>query len=293
MWQQLIEQDAAPEPDATHIRVRGADGYWAVLDLEDALRPEVMLANSLEGRPLNALHGAPLRLVSPQQYGYKSVKHVTAISIHNRAPRRYGGAMEHPRARVAFEERHTRIAGRLLRWPYRALIIPIATIAHREELLGEDGAGPFGPEGRPMQEYVALPFAWRDDAESTERWVSRALDHTAGLPPKGRCTLSHPWGRALVLPATDCCPIGWGHVQINQDLALPRIAGNNRRVRSGRASVCSQDQRIPPAVTSQPGSLRYGSGRGGSSLAAAARRPRDSVAASFRMSHRTAAARRR
>ena len=163
----------------------------------------------------------------------------------------------------------------------------------REELLGEDGAGPFGPEGRPMQEYVALPFAWRDDAESTERWVSRALDHTAGLPPKGRCTLSHPWGRDLVLPATDCCPIGWGHVQINQDLALPRIAGNNRRVRSGRASVCSQDQRIPPAVTSQPGSLRYGSGRGGSSLAAAARRPRDPVAASFRMSHRTAAARRR
>ncbi len=131
VWQQLIEQDAAPEPDATHIRVRGADGYWAVLDLEDALRPEVMLANSLEGRPLNALHGAPLRLVSPQQYGYKSVKHVTAISIHNRAPRRYGGAMEHPRARVAFEERHTRIAGRLLRWPYRALIIPIAAIAQR------------------------------------------------------------------------------------------------------------------------------------------------------------------
>ena len=86
VWEQLITPDAAPDPQATHVRVRGADGYWAVLDLEDALGSEVMLADSLKGRPLDPLHGAPLRLVSPRQYAYKSVKHVTAISVHNRAP---------------------------------------------------------------------------------------------------------------------------------------------------------------------------------------------------------------
>ncbi len=69
--------------------------------------------------------------VSPRQYGYKSVKHVNAISVHIGAPRRYGGVIEHPRARVALEERHALISGRLLRGVYRALIIPTALMAQR------------------------------------------------------------------------------------------------------------------------------------------------------------------
>jgi len=56
--------------------------------------------------------------------------------------------------------------------------------AEREELLAEPGAGPFGPEDRPMGQYVALPGSWRDDETSTVAWVGRALDHTAAMPPK-------------------------------------------------------------------------------------------------------------
>jgi len=33
----------------------------------------------------------------------------------------------------------------------------------RETMLAIAGAAAFGPEGRPMKEYVALPPAWRDD----------------------------------------------------------------------------------------------------------------------------------
>jgi TfoX/Sxy family transcriptional regulator of competence genes len=54
----------------------------------------------------------------------------------------------------------------------------------RQELGAVDGAGAFGPEGRPMREYVSLPAAWRDDADATASWVDRALEHTAGMPPK-------------------------------------------------------------------------------------------------------------
>lgn len=54
----------------------------------------------------------------------------------------------------------------------------------RHELSAVEGAGPFGPEGRPMKEYVSLPDAWRNDAESTATWVERALEHTAEMPPK-------------------------------------------------------------------------------------------------------------
>jgi TfoX/Sxy family transcriptional regulator of competence genes len=56
----------------------------------------------------------------------------------------------------------------------------------RETLLAIEGAGPFGPEDRPMREYVTLPAAWRaagDDA-STRAWVDKALAHTAAMPPK-------------------------------------------------------------------------------------------------------------
>lgn len=54
----------------------------------------------------------------------------------------------------------------------------------RERLLDIAGAGPFGPEGRPMKEYVSLPATWRSGGEATAVWVGRALAYAAGLPPK-------------------------------------------------------------------------------------------------------------
>jgi TfoX/Sxy family transcriptional regulator of competence genes len=51
-------------------------------------------------------------------------------------------------------------------------------------LLGEDGAGPFGPQERPMGGYVALPAAWREEPALARLWTERALAHAAALPPK-------------------------------------------------------------------------------------------------------------
>ena len=58
--------------------------------------------------------------------------------------------------------------------------------ADRAVLLELEGTGPFGPEERPMGEYVALPHAWRDDPESTAVWCDRALEHVAAMRPKER-----------------------------------------------------------------------------------------------------------
>ena len=55
--------------------------------------------------------------------------------------------------------------------------------ADREELVAA-GGGPFGPAERPMSDYLTLPPDWRHDAQQTERWIARALDHVAALPPK-------------------------------------------------------------------------------------------------------------
>ena len=52
------------------------------------------------------------------------------------------------------------------------------------ELGAVDGAGPFGPAGRPMGGYASLPGAWRDEPGLAAGWVHRAFAHVSTLPPK-------------------------------------------------------------------------------------------------------------
>jgi TfoX/Sxy family transcriptional regulator of competence genes len=54
--------------------------------------------------------------------------------------------------------------------------------AEQQELLAQPGAGPFGPEERPMGGYVALPETW-SPAEARP-WVAKAYAHVAALPVK-------------------------------------------------------------------------------------------------------------
>jgi hypothetical protein len=51
------------------------------------------------------------------------------------------------------------------------------------ELLAVEGAGPFGPAQRPMGGYVSLPADLLASGEGA-RWVTRALEHVASMPPK-------------------------------------------------------------------------------------------------------------
>jgi DMSO/TMAO reductase YedYZ molybdopterin-dependent catalytic subunit len=55
--------------------------YDDSLTLDQALLPDVMLAYEMDGGPLSRPHGAPLRLVMPRMYGYKSVKWVKHIEV--------------------------------------------------------------------------------------------------------------------------------------------------------------------------------------------------------------------
>jgi DMSO/TMAO reductase YedYZ molybdopterin-dependent catalytic subunit len=99
----------------------GLDGYRACLRLDDALAGDVLLADRIDGVPLDAAHGAPVRLISPAQYGYKSVKHVCAIEYgraYHPGSARYAA---HPRGRVAEEERSRCLPGPLWRLIWRRL----------------------------------------------------------------------------------------------------------------------------------------------------------------------------
>ena len=58
--------------------------------------------------------------------------------------------------------------------------------AERAELAAAGGT-PFEPmPGRPMREYLVLPSSLAEDPAAATPWVTRALDHVVGLPPKAK-----------------------------------------------------------------------------------------------------------
>ena len=59
--------------------------YVDTLTLDQARLSDVLLAYEMDGKPLSRAHGAPVRLVVPQMYGYKSVKWVERITLERAA----------------------------------------------------------------------------------------------------------------------------------------------------------------------------------------------------------------
>jgi DMSO/TMAO reductase YedYZ molybdopterin-dependent catalytic subunit len=126
-YEAIVEPRARPHPEAHLVVLRAQDGYAGSLPLGDLLARDVLLADRLDGCPLPIAHGAPLRLVAPAHYGYKNVKHLRSIEFWRdaRAYRFVGPSfMDHPRARVALEERG-RMPAWLLRRVYPTLVPPI------------------------------------------------------------------------------------------------------------------------------------------------------------------------
>jgi DMSO/TMAO reductase YedYZ molybdopterin-dependent catalytic subunit len=126
-YHQLVVPRTRPRSDARLVVFRCRDGYAQSLPLEDLLAGDVLLADRLDDRPLDLAHGAPPRLVAPSHYGYKNAKHLRAVELWTDDRRfRWPGLrfMDHPRARVAFEERGRGVPGWLLRVLYRPLVGP-------------------------------------------------------------------------------------------------------------------------------------------------------------------------
>lgn len=70
--------------------------YREGLRLDEAMHPLTILATGLYGESLPRQNGAPLRLVVPWKYGFKSIKSIVKISLTSRMPKTTW-AMENPR----------------------------------------------------------------------------------------------------------------------------------------------------------------------------------------------------
>jgi DMSO/TMAO reductase YedYZ molybdopterin-dependent catalytic subunit len=79
-----------PLPAAKAIRFDSLEiPYNDSLTLQQTLLPEVMLAYELDGAPLSRPHGAPVRVVIPEMYGYKGVKWLTKMEFVATQPTGY------------------------------------------------------------------------------------------------------------------------------------------------------------------------------------------------------------
>jgi DMSO/TMAO reductase YedYZ molybdopterin-dependent catalytic subunit len=67
------------EPEAKHLMVESAGGFTTNLSLDDFFQPDALFALKHDGQPLTPEHGAPVRLVVPRLYFWKSAKWVTGI----------------------------------------------------------------------------------------------------------------------------------------------------------------------------------------------------------------------
>jgi DMSO/TMAO reductase YedYZ molybdopterin-dependent catalytic subunit len=142
VYRMLIEPRLVPDASVSHVVFEGLDGHRSIVSIEDALVDDVFIADRLDGKPLDSDHGAPVRLVSPGQYGFVSTKHLCRITFHTSEPpadyhasrlARIGLTLvtPHRRARVWEEERHRYLPARLLRPVYRSVIAPIKMLSAR------------------------------------------------------------------------------------------------------------------------------------------------------------------
>lgn len=94
---------AEPAPGAKYVafetlvrpaEMPGQSGIFQVLDwpyveglrLDEAMHPLTILATGLYGEPLPNQNGAPVRLVVPWKYGYKSIKSIVRITLTEKQP---------------------------------------------------------------------------------------------------------------------------------------------------------------------------------------------------------------
>ena len=85
VWRGVVVSEvldlAGVRPIATHVLAMSDGGYTANLPL-DALRDDdVLLAHTYAGEPLEHDHGAPLRLLVPKRYLWKSAKFLRGLEV--------------------------------------------------------------------------------------------------------------------------------------------------------------------------------------------------------------------
>jgi DMSO/TMAO reductase YedYZ molybdopterin-dependent catalytic subunit len=72
---------AEVRPEGTHVMAYSDGGYTTNIPLATLLDDDVLLAHTYAGEPLEPDHGAPLRLLVPKRYFWKSAKFLRKLEV--------------------------------------------------------------------------------------------------------------------------------------------------------------------------------------------------------------------
>jgi DMSO/TMAO reductase YedYZ molybdopterin-dependent catalytic subunit len=82
-WRGVLLSDLAErvkvKSSARYVIFEAAHGYTSNVPLDEALRPNVLVAHHFGGDPLASEHGGPVRALVPELYFWKSAKWLTAV----------------------------------------------------------------------------------------------------------------------------------------------------------------------------------------------------------------------
>jgi sulfane dehydrogenase subunit SoxC len=153
--------------------------YQRSLSIEQASRPEPILAYAMNGHPLPPQHGYPLRLVVPGWYGMTNVKWLKAITAVSEV---FSGFQQKVFYRIAQDDDDPGI--QLSRMFPRSLLLPpgIPEFETRQRLVPP---GPVTLEGRAWSGWSPIARV-EVSVDGGATWANAELD-----PPGG----SHAWRR--------------------------------------------------------------------------------------------------
>lgn len=78
-----------PEQAATQAYDEYPWPYAEGLTIQEAMNPLTLLTTGIYGAPLPKQHGAPVRLVVPWKYGFKSIKSIVSIKLTDKQPKTF------------------------------------------------------------------------------------------------------------------------------------------------------------------------------------------------------------
>ena len=224
-----VLERAELKQDTTEILVEGADRgtprdasdpirFARSLPLPKALDPEVLLALEMNGEPIPAVHGAPVRLVVPGWYGMASVKWVHRITALTEP---FTGYFQRQRYMYEYEDGQSpvpvttmRVSSRIVS-PAEGEAVPIGAVRVRgwawsgaadisRVEIAVDGDAPWN-EARllePLSMHAWRPWEWEWKVAEAGRHAlrSRATDAAGNVQPDLAPWNRHGYGNNAVRP---------------------------------------------------------------------------------------------
>src|SRR5690606_21168837 len=178
--------------------IRGAQveqNFARSMHIDDALRPEVLIAYEMNGAPLTLYHGAPVRIVVPGWYGVANVKWLEQIHVQDSrymgrfmardyvtlSRREIGGVErweERSVTKMQLKSSIIRVTRRGTAHTITGFALNDGTPLRAVEIKIDDGpwrAAEIDPQSSQYS-WKIFRYAWTDATPGEHRIVSRAID---------------------------------------------------------------------------------------------------------------------